>query len=373
MLRTVKSVYKLRLVQFVYAFYLEINRNNKYLHVEIIKFNIKLFKVMKKIFSILISFLIGAFFLFACDSDKTVENMVLQEPKEEKPIINEMRTWKEQLEYSKKKFGIENLKKRDAENLDVFLYDYTYGGIIETESELHKIKNNLFAENALSVWSNENGELDFLTIGEIKANCVKEGMQVFPDSAQKWFNNRIKLGMEYINVKWYYKGEFYKSIAVAEKDGSIVYDPIGYYLPGEIIFSDKPIVGTIVPRIMKKSEPNNPFEQRFEKNGYATNRIGVNICDFSFKCISSFHRNGILKKIDMDAKYHSGILWNADAQIRTVSGAIDESKHHTFTWACAVASSIPTCVSFSLTFSEFKFTVTGGEMAEEGTETHRVD
>ena len=37
---------------------------------------------MKKIFSILISFLIGAFFLFACDSDKTVENMVLQDMQE---------------------------------------------------------------------------------------------------------------------------------------------------------------------------------------------------------------------------------------------------------------------------------------------------
>ena len=324
---------------------------------------------MRKIISILISSLVGTFILFACDSDKAVGNVALQNPKEEGRIINELKTWKEQLEYSKKKFGIERLKKRGVSDSEVLLYEYTYGGIIETESKLHEIKDNLFAENALSVWHNENGELEILPIGEIKADCVKKGFQVFPDSAQKWFDNRIKLGMEYINVKWYYKGDIYESTAVAERKGSIVYDPIGYYLPGEIIFNDLPIVGTIVPRIMKKTEPLNPLEPKFEKEGYAMNRAGMNICDFYFKCISSFHGNGVLKDIEMEAKCSPGILWDAEAGIETVSGKIDESKHHTFTWACAISTS----VSFSFSFSGVGFTVVGGEMAEEGTETHRVD
>ena len=173
--------------------------------------------------------------------------------------------------------------------------------------------------------------------------------------------------MEIIQLNWSFKGEKYESFAVANKDSCILYETIGYYYIDDDKLERK-LVGTVVPRIQKRTEPTP--KQVFELNEDLTGGIFNNVvCEYHFRCTSLFDvSTGVLKDVSMSASHNSAIGWNATSDIGTIDGTIDQDKFHIFAWACG-ATRLGT-VTLSLGYSGY--TISGATFGDKGIETHRI-
>ena len=334
------------------------------------KFNIKLLKVMRKISFIFISSLIGIFVLFACDNDLFQNKSEIESKTwNETDDYTNPRNWKEQIEYAQKNYMAKVLKKHEWKSSSLCLENYTYKGVISTDDDLEKVKQRLCSDEAYMLWyrNNDVNDYEIITIGEIKQRYDGSEVVRSLDSIRIQLDRELHLGMEIIELNWSFKGEKYESFAVANKDSCILYETIGYYYIDDDKLERK-LVGTVVPRIQKRTEPTP--KQVFELNEDLTGGIFNNVvCEYHFRCTSLFDvSTGGLKDVSMSASHNSAIGWNATSDIGTIDGTIDQDKFHIFAWACG-ATRLGT-VTLSLGYSGY--TISGATFGDKGIETHRI-
>lgn len=277
-------------------------------------------------------------------------------------------TWPEQMEYALKFHGAKAIKTRNAKSASIYLESYEYKGSILSEQDLVEVKDKLCGDNAYIVLYSDlaNKQYEIVTIGEIRQRCAEAGIPMKLDSVSKVLDDSLQIGMEVIECTWNYNGNSYTSTAVAHKDGSILYETIGYYL-----LEDNPTasteIETYIPRIKKRTE-SDPYAPVFYYSGSGTTFWGLSVMSYEFFCESSFYRDGVLRAVDMYAQYHTLIGWSGTADIQTTGGIIDSTKFHTFAWGYAYSA----LATVELTFSKGGFTISGGADGETGTETHRI-
>ena len=157
---------------------------------------------------------------------------------------NILKTWEEQLHYLK-----DNPDKEQLGDIGhLHLINYTYMGVIESETDKIKIMDSLFSYNAPTILhlpplivndtiitdnSYEIRVMEFpmfeITTMGILINIYesREEGELVIKHAQEELGKIIEVGFEFLELKWSYKKKLFSSICiVSNKHGGIIYDGI---------------------------------------------------------------------------------------------------------------------------------------------------
>ena len=150
-------------------------------------------------------------------------------------------------------------------------------------------------------------------------------------------------GMETIELEWCRNGKTYRSWAVAEKGGRIVFENIG------CLIADMESMEQC-----DRDSAESEREKVFERSCTLKNLLGMELYSYSMYCRSSFGEDGILKSVQMCAKQSSAFGWYCSADIYTEDGAIDQDAYHLCHWKNEVTPPWGSTVGESGTFTHKK-------------------
>lgn len=290
----------------------------------------------------------------ACSTDNTSKSTeVTSSPK-----------WEEQLQY-----GLNLSKQRGDDQLRLLSYEYL--GKVRSEEEMMALTDEIFADCSYTVISNlfvdGHIEYEFTTWAELRKDYKYAGLKVRDDIR----NEDIVINQtDVIELTWSYKGNIYRSKAIASHDNGIIYDNISTYANSSSTFPLEPAetAESSVEYTDTRTVNANPATVRFQKTFRGTNEIGILQWSASFDCSSKFDENGIFLSASMSAIPLEQRGWVCDAKIRTLHGTPNVSDYHTFAWGYAYRDDRG---SAYLTESGNGYDISYGAMGETGTVTHR--
>ena len=254
-------------------------------------------------------------------------------------------TWKEQLEYTLKHHGEEAVKRRDGNETGLYLKGYTYRGTIDSERELEEVKSRLFSDvaNTVCYYDNIHDAYDVVSVGLMRCLSGVMGRPVMIDVIRGDCEKGMHAGMETIELEWCRNGNTYRSWAVAEKGGRIVFENIG------CLIAD---MESMVQCDRDSAESER--EKVFEKSCTLSNLLGMELYSYRMYCRSSFGEDGILKSVQMRAKQSFAFGWHCSADIYTEDGTIDQDAYHLCHWKNEVTPPWGSTVGESGTFTHKK-------------------
>ena len=150
-------------------------------------------------------------------------------------------------------------------------------------------------------------------------------------------------GMEAIELEWCRNGNTYRSWAVAEKGGRIVFENIG------CLIADMESMEQC-----DRDSAESEREKVFERSCTLRNLLGMELYSYRMYCRSSFGEDGILKSVQMRAKQSSAFGWHCSADIYTEDGTIDQDAYHLCYWKNEVTPPWGSTVGESGTFTHKK-------------------
>lgn len=255
-------------------------------------------------------------------------------------------TWKEQLEYALKHHGEEAVKSRDGNGVGLYLKGYTYRGKIDLERELEEVKSRLFSDvaNTVCYYDNTRYAYDVVSVGLMRCLSGVMGQTVMIDAIRNDCEKEMHTGMEVIELEWCKEGNTYRSWAVAEKEGRIVFENIG------CLIADMESMEQC-----DRDSAESEREKVFEKSSTLRNLLGMELYSYRMYCRSSFGEDEILKSVQMHAKQSSAFGWHCSAEIHTEEGVIDQDAYHLCHWKNKITPPW------------------GSAMGESGTFTHRKE
>ena len=139
-------------------------------------------------------------------------------------------TWKEQIKYmqDRNRIGTETY---DSSKL--CLLNYAYKGIIDSETKRQELLKELFADTTHIVLSIDFVSFEILPYRIIKQRAKEAGLSYDPcERLKSHLDASIRIGMELVQLKWFYKGRAYYSKAIVSNEG-FVYDHIGFMVTEE--------------------------------------------------------------------------------------------------------------------------------------------
>lgn len=160
----------------------------------------------------------------ACSTDNTSKSTeVTSSPK-----------WEEQLQY-----GLNLSKQRGDDQLRLLSYEYL--GKVRSEEEMMALTDEIFADCSYTVISNlfvdGHIEYEFTTWAELRKDYKYAGLKVRDDIR----NEDIVINQtDVIELTWSYKGNIYRSKAIASHDNGIIYDNISTYANSSSTFPLEP-------------------------------------------------------------------------------------------------------------------------------------
>lgn len=120
-------------------------------------------------------------------------------------------------------------EKRDGNETGFYLKGYAYRGTIDSERELEEVKSHLFSDvaNTVCYYDKTHDAYDVVSVGLMR--CLSGVMErpVMIDAIRSDCEKAMHAGMETIELEWCRNGNTYRSWAVAEKGGRIVFENIG--------------------------------------------------------------------------------------------------------------------------------------------------
>lgn len=303
--------------------------------------------------SLLYSLAVVLFFT-ACSTDNASKSIEVTSPPK----------WEEQLQN-----GLNLSKQRSDDQLRLLSYEYL--GKIKTKEEMIALTDEIFADCSYTVISNlfidGNIEYEFTTWAELRKDYKYAGLKVRDDIR----NEDIVINQtDVIELTWSYKGNIYRSKAIASHDSGIIYDNISTYANSSSTFplESAETVESSIEHTDTRTVGVNPVTVKYEKTFRGTNEIGILQWSASFVCNSPFDKNGILGVPTMSARPLQQRGWVCDAKIRTLYGTPNVSDYHTFAWGYAYRDDRG---SAYLTESGNGYDISFGAMGETGTVTHR--
>lgn len=163
-------------------------------------------------------------------------------------LQDSLTTWKDKVEYVKNRVPNEE-EKGDGKYLT--LIDYTYKGVIESESVKSAIIDSMlspdapfplilpplivadttYSENMRTITKTEYPIFDIITVGK----AIEAPHLLDRDELRQTFNYVVRVGWEYLETEWSYKGVKYKSIAiVSDEGGGVFFDQLFYSITSNV-------------------------------------------------------------------------------------------------------------------------------------------
>ncbi|WP_156032855.1 hypothetical protein [Prevotella sp. 10(H)] len=170
-------------------------------------------------------------------------------------------TWKDKVEYAKNRVPDEE-EKGDSKYLT--LIDYTYKGVIESESVKSAIIDSMlspdapfpielppiivtdttYSEDRRTITKTKYPLFDIITVGK----AIEAPYLIDRDKLRQTFNYAVRVGWEFLETEWSYKGVKYKSIAIVSDEGiGVFFDQIFFGITGGITTTSKPITAEYSP------------------------------------------------------------------------------------------------------------------------------
>lgn len=254
-------------------------------------------------------------------------------------------TWKELLEYALKHHGEEAVKRRDGNETGLYLKGYAYRGTIDSERELEEVKSRLFSDvaNTVCYYDKTHDAYDVVSVGLMRCLSGVMGRPVMIDVIRGDCEKGMHTGMEAIELEWCRNGNTYRSWAVAEKGGRIVFENIG------CLIADMESMEQC-----DRDSAESEREKVFERSCTLRNLLGMELYSYRMYCRSSFGEDGILKSVQMRAKQSSAFGWHCSADIYTEDGTIDQDAYHLCYWKNEVTPPWGSTVGESGTFTHKK-------------------
>lgn len=135
--------------------------------------------------------------------------------------------WIESVAYAQR-LSLER-QKSGAKDKVLFM-GYTYKGEIDTAEELESVKKELTADRTYT--SAMKGE-GLVTLGQLREMCDTQGISYpFVLTARAHLDSAVQKGMVVIDMQYACQGKTVTVPCVSYKEGRIVYDPVGSFLPG---------------------------------------------------------------------------------------------------------------------------------------------
>jgi hypothetical protein len=172
-------------------------------------------------------------------------------------------TWKDKVEYAKNR--VSNVEEK-GDGKYLTLIDYTYKGVIESESVKSAIIDSMlspdapfplelppvivadttYSEGVRTITNTKHPRFDVITVGK----ATEAPYSLSRDELRQTFNNIVRVGWEFLETEWSYKGVKYKSIAIVSDEGvGIFFDQLFSGITVRITTTSKPI-----------TEEHSPFE-----------------------------------------------------------------------------------------------------------------
>lgn len=330
---------------------------------------------MKKNLFAVIGIALGIFPYTACSNELEFEEALTPQNSITDNHSKHPENWKEEIQYAMNRHH----SKRTVEP-DIRLIDYTYKGTINTTKDISMIKEKLCGNDVFTVFYTSSNPMGFeiKTIGEIREFCSRQGIPMQLDAVAKQIDDTLHVGMEVIEVTWVHNGKEYISTAIAEKNGLIIYEPIGQYLYeiGNIEENNKvQNEEKTFPRIKTAGESSNnetqyrTLEFNIKGDVNAQTFYARPVMTYDIMCSSTFSVNdGILRGKDMVSHYNTIFGWSGNADCRTVEGTIDKNLFHNFAWGYGCMNG----AAMTLSFSGASFTLCSGAQGSTGCSTHRI-
>lgn len=269
--------------------------------------------------------------------------------------------WEEQLQY-----GLYLAKQRGDDQLRLLSYEYL--GKVKTEEEMIELTDEMFADETYTVISHflPDGqvEYEFLTWAEFRKHIDYKyaGLKIRDDIRKE---DIVINQTDVIELTWSYKGNIYRSKAIASHDHGLIYDNISTYAstPNSCVDDAEEMTSEAI-----STRSGQPYTGHFKKTPYKTNDIGVLQWSAYIECDSPFNEYGILQQPVMSASPHPQRGWVCDAKIRTVFGTPFYSNIHKFAWGYAYNDD-----RGSAYLTEFGdgYYINYGAKGETGTEIHQ--
>lgn len=291
-------------------------------------------------------------------------NMFMNQEDETVNLNTKPTTWQEQLEYAKNSLNTRATTDR------ISLLSYTYVGKIDSESDIPLIMEQLFSDNFFTVLYTDDSNFDIVPMRTIVQTAKEQGLDNPFDDLKSQLKVMIQVGMELIELEWNYKGETYYSTAIASnKKGGIIYDHIGFMIKDktESVSYEEEFDSNILV-VKTRSETNSDdITKVFNENETCRNPYDVILYKYNITCTSVFNNSGTLIDRTLNKYTQAMFPWSCSADIRTISGELDESLFHEFAWGYAYGCMI----TVSLGWNGNGFSASGGGTSETGTEIHR--
>ena len=170
-------------------------------------------------------------------------------------------TWKDKVEYAKNR--VPNVEEK-GDGKYLTLIDYTYKGVIESESVKSAIIDSMLSPDAPfplelppvivtdTTYSKDERIItktkypifDIITVGK----AIEAPYLLNRDELRQAFNNIVRVGWEFLETEWSYKGVKYKSIAiVSDEGGGVFFDQLFSGITVRITTISKPITEEYSP------------------------------------------------------------------------------------------------------------------------------
>ncbi len=126
------------------------------------------------------------------------------------------KTWQEQLEYAKKGKG------------SLTLHSYTYLGKVKSKTEIPKIVDEIFSDKYFICLGNSGDHHQIISLKNVNTKVISNEDHIY--IVKQNLKDNIQVGFDILELEWEYKGEKYKSMAIASNDfGGVLYETIGHY------------------------------------------------------------------------------------------------------------------------------------------------
>lgn len=181
-------------------------------------------------------------------------------------------TWREQCDYAMQTDGI-ILDDGNA----IKLVDYNFRCSIETDEQCDEFNNIILKpEYTLGFWG-----------PKCQLLCSKDLELLY--SVSKKNISLINKGCQVIDLLWEYNGNRIPSIAIADKNGSIIFDAIGYNYPYYTNRIVRDSVGVFEPHFLRTQTDETSSLEVFD---YEINIFGELLFAYRFNVTSFFDKQG---------------------------------------------------------------------------------
>ena len=206
--------------------------------------------------SLLCSLAVVLFFT-SCSTDNATKSIEVTSPPK----------WEEQLQY-----GLYLAKQRGDDQLRLLSYEYL--GKVKTEEEMIELTDEMFADETYTVISHflPDGqvEYEFLTWAEFRKHIDYKyaGLKIRDDIRKE---DIVINQTDVIELTWSYKGNIYRSKAIASHDHGLIYDNISTYAstPNSCVDDAEEMTSEAI-----STRSGQPYTGHFKKTPYKTTILG---------------------------------------------------------------------------------------------------